>query len=98
MKQYTTTNIRVSGERLQELKLKGISERKSLSTLIREAIDAFLGYRKTKSKSKNKDPFFEMIGVGEDVITDGSSHHDQYIYGRFYHESQNSLEKSKKKK
>ncbi len=80
MKQYVTTNIRVPKERLQELKLKGIGEGKSLSALIREAIDAFLGYKKTSSKTKSRDPFFEMIGMGEDVIVDGSIHHDQYIY------------------
>lgn len=88
--EFVTTNLRLRKRRLQELKLIALSEGESLAELIRQAIDAYLGYsKKRKGKHRDiddfkKDPFFEVVGLSNDTVTDGSVHHDYYIYGKTF--------------
>jgi hypothetical protein len=82
MQDLVATNIRLPREKLKALKLKAVEEGKSVSQLIREAIELILPPQKTLTEEEFKnDPFFKIIGVCESGIKDGSVNHDKYIYG-----------------
>jgi predicted DNA-binding protein len=80
MSTTVATNIRLPEELLKALKHKAVEERKSLNQMIREAVEAALHYA-PDSKGTEKDAFEEVIGIGRSGIKDGSSKHDQYLYG-----------------
>ena len=80
---YVTTNIRLPREMLRALKLKAAREDKSLAQLVREAIhDTFFEETPTKlTATEFRRELFKIVGLGESGISDGSIHHDKYIYG-----------------
>jgi predicted DNA-binding protein len=80
MSESIATNIRLPEEMLKALKYRAIEEKKSMNQLVREAIAVFLN-RGAESKIPEKDPLEEVIGIGRSGIKDGSSKHDQYLYG-----------------
>ena len=82
--QFVTTNIRLGAEVYQRLRIRAARERKSLAQLIREAVDVVYGARRRMSPEKTgrqRDPFFNIIGIGSSGIRDGAAHHDRDIYG-----------------
>ena len=81
MSTTVATNIRLPEELLKALKHRAVEERKSLNQMIREAIEVAL-HSAPNSKEPEKDAFEEVIGIGRSGIKDGSSKHDQYLYGR----------------
>lgn len=84
MSDLIATNIRIEREKLKALKLKAVEENKSISQLIREAVDkVFLEGQKGENRPKKRiknDPFFKIIGMYANGIKDGSINHDRYIY------------------
>src|SRR5207245_1997828 len=72
---FVTTNLRLPKARLQELRLRALNEGASIAELVRQAIDAFLGYERKRSRKKRdikQDPFFEVVGMGKSGLRDGS--------------------------
>jgi predicted transcriptional regulator len=74
------TNIRLPEELLKALKHRAVEERKSVNQMIREAIERSLGSFPSRGGAE-KDAFEEVIGIGRSGVKDGSSRHDQYLYG-----------------
>lgn len=74
------TNIRLPEELLKALKHRAVEERKSVNQMIREAIESSLGSFPGRGEVET-DAFEEVIGIGRSGIKDGSSMHDQYLYG-----------------
>lgn len=83
MHNYVATNIRLYGETLKALKIKAVEEGKSVSQLVREAVEQILksGVQKIDRKEFENDSFFKIIGLGKSGIKDGSINHDRYLYG-----------------
>lgn len=79
MPSTVATNIRLPEELLKALKHRAVEERKSVSQMIREAIEMSLNSAQ-KPEEPEKDAFEEVIGIGRSGIKDGSSKHDQYLY------------------
>jgi predicted DNA-binding protein len=75
------TNIRLPEEVLKALKYKAIEENKSVNQLIREAIEIALTTPVQPGKLA-EDPFERVIGIAKSGIKDGSTKHDQYLYGK----------------
>jgi hypothetical protein len=82
MVHYTTTNLRLPKEILKQLKLKAVEEGKSVSQLIREAIETYhFESKKPKKVEYRSDPLNKIIGMARSGIKDGSTAHDRYLYG-----------------
>lgn len=80
---YVSTNIRLQENVLKELKIKAAKENKSLAQLIRESVDYILGREKkdlTNAQFK-KDSLWNIVGMFENDISDGSVNHDRDLYG-----------------
>ena len=82
MSHYTTTNIRLPDELLQDLKMEAVRERKSMAELIRGWIYEKRSYKPPVSLKGAEDhhPLLNIIGIGSSGVRDGSVHHDQYLY------------------
>ena len=80
MPSTVATNIRLPEELLKALKHRAVEERKSVNQMIREAIERSLD-SPPKAGGVEKDVFEEVIGIGRSGGKDGSSRHDQYLYG-----------------
>jgi hypothetical protein len=84
-----TTNIRLPSDKLKALKLLAVQSGTTVSALLRDAVDWIL-YQKgqalrketSRSATKQKDPFFSVIGLGAGGPSDDSSRHDSYLYRR----------------
>ncbi|HCC68497.1 MAG TPA: hypothetical protein DEP99_01205 [Nitrospiraceae bacterium] len=81
MSTLVATNIRLPEEILKELKYKAIEEKKSVNQLVREAIEKYLTTTRRPLR-QGKDPFEAVIGSAKSGIKDGSTKHDQYLYGK----------------
>ncbi|MBI4865920.1 MAG: ribbon-helix-helix protein, CopG family [Candidatus Wallbacteria bacterium] len=82
MSRFVTTNIRLPAEDHRELKRLALREKKSLSQLIREAVDARLGGPPAPPARKSgPDPFDALIGSIDSGHGDESANHDHYLYG-----------------
>lgn len=80
---YVTTNIRISKEMHKRLKLKAVEDNKSVSQLIREAIQGYFFEQKELQKGDYRsDSFINIIGMARSGIKDGSVAHDRYLYGK----------------
>ena len=82
MQDLVATNIRFPRERLEILKLKAVEEGKSVSQLIREAVEFILPSQKTLTEEEFKnDPFFDIIGMYScEADKNGSiNHNDIYL-------------------
>ncbi len=73
----------MGAEAYRRLRLKAAEQRKSLSQLIREAVDVAYGApgRRTTRREARHDPFVRIIGVCRTGVRDGALHHDRDIYG-----------------
>ena len=78
---YVTTNLRIPEDVIRELKLKAVHEKKSVSQLIREAIQQFL-LAPEEPVDHKRDPFNRLIGMAQSGNADGSVRHDHYLYGK----------------
>lgn len=78
---FVTTNIRLPKDILKKLKHKAVEDNKSVSHLIREAIQKLLLSPQEKDNYK-EDSFNDVIGIAESGPRDGSTKHDSYLYGK----------------
>lgn len=78
---YVTTNLKLPEEVMKDLKHKAVQEKKSVSQLIKEAVQQFLTAQK-ESVDYREDPFNRIIGMAKSGVHDGSVKHDQYLYGK----------------
>jgi hypothetical protein len=82
---YTTTNIRLEADVYRRLKLRSAQARKSLSQLIREAVDHAYGTRQrgtvASARLHRSDSLFQTVGLCRTGIRDGAAEHDREIYG-----------------
>ena len=79
---YVITNLRLPKEMLKRLKLKAIEQDKSVSQLLREAIENYILSQTTSKKGDYQtDSFNHIIGIARSGIKDGSVAHDRYLYG-----------------
>lgn len=88
------TNIRVTKEQWQALKMKALLEGTSASALVRTAIDQLVQSDASvrnqskaalpvkKEKKKKTDPFVSAIGLGSGGPSNDSIDHDHYLYQR----------------
>ncbi|MBI4584450.1 MAG: ribbon-helix-helix protein, CopG family [Planctomycetes bacterium] len=80
---HTTTNLRLPKEMLKRLKLKAVEEGKSVSQLIREAIETYIFGRGHAAKMNlRSDPLKKIVGLCRSGRRDGSTAHDRYLYGK----------------
>jgi metal-responsive CopG/Arc/MetJ family transcriptional regulator len=78
---FVTTNIRLPKEVLKKLKHKAVEDNKSVSQLIREAVQKFI-LGPHKEANHKKDSFNNVIGIAKSSPRDGSTRHDSYLYGK----------------
>ena len=76
---YLTEEQRGKIQRLAEL------EHKTMAQVIREAVEEYVIQRMDieslrQASANPNDPLWDIIGLGDSGITDGSIHHDRYIY------------------
>ena len=81
---FVTTNIRLEAEVYRRLKLQSAHTRRSLSHLIREAVDRVYQPARTRRSFRShrpRDPLLRLVGICRTGIRDGSVEHDRDIYG-----------------
>ncbi len=68
-------------EEITAEQIKKIADKKNISQseFIRQSIKRFI--REEQSKGEVKDPLLKLMGIIDSDITDGSTNHDEYIYG-----------------
>ncbi len=76
---YLTEKQREKIQRLAEL------QHKTMAQVIREAVEEYVIQRMDienlrKASVNPTDPLWDIIGLGDSGIADGSIHHDRYIY------------------
>lgn len=62
-----------------ELKNEMEKKGKSMASIVRDAVEKFLG---SEESSWEKDPINKIIGMCNTDITDISYNHDKYLYGK----------------
>jgi predicted DNA-binding protein len=71
--------VYLTPEQNEELKslsvMKGVSE----ASIIREAVDVYLG--ESKKAATEKDPLAKLLGLGTSKHSDSAGRHDDYLYG-----------------
>ncbi|MCP5100029.1 MAG: ribbon-helix-helix protein, CopG family [Chloroflexi bacterium] len=79
------TQVYLPREIYEKLKLRAESEGTAMATQIREALSEYV-VKSTKLQSgqpiPEDDPIWDMIGMVDSGVTDGSVNHDKYIYTR----------------
>lgn len=70
------TQVLLESGQYEALKARSRREAKSLSKLVREAVDAFLG-RSKPAESRLSD----ICGIGKDPSRASGADHDHYLYG-----------------
>ena len=82
MKKYVTTNIRLEEADYRTLKLRALRDRKSLASLVRDAVrqvyQAGKGKPVTEEEWRNA-PFWKLIGIYRGG-PDDADRHDEIIY------------------
>ncbi len=72
------TQLYIHEEQMQLLKVEAKKTNRSVSDLIRSAIDCFLSGE--EKKDWKNDPLINAIGICEADVTDVSTNHDKYLY------------------
>lgn len=91
MTEYVTTNIRLPKDVYRQIKLRAVEEEKSLAQVIRESVVQYLAAPEASELRSDEvvsdddwenDPLW-LIGTDATIadVTDGSAHHDLYLYG-----------------
>lgn len=78
---YVTTSLKLPQEIMNDLKHKAVQEKKSVSQLLKEAVQQFLTAQE-EAVDYREDPFNRIIGMAKSGVHDGSVKHDQYLYGK----------------
>ena len=81
----TRTQIYLTEEQRRQIQRLAELEHKSMAQVIREAVEEYVIKQMDtedfgESSVNSADPLRDIIGLGASGITDGSIHHDRYIY------------------
>ena len=83
---YVTTNLRLPEDLHKLLKHMAVEEKKSVSQLVREALEKFVSPVPERPKSKKvsveDNPLWALVGSGRSGLKDASEKHDEYLYGK----------------
>jgi len=71
----TRTQVYLTEEQRGWIRRLAKTQRKTMAQVIREAIEEYMA-----RQTSDKDPLWDIIGLGASGITDGSIHHDRDIY------------------
>jgi hypothetical protein len=79
----TTVKTRISLPKKQYdlLKRRANELKSSLSKIVEQALDKYLEPEESSQLFTEDDPIWQIVGMVESDITDGSVNHDHYIYG-----------------
>lgn len=80
MSEMIRTQIYLSPEQHEQLKMRGEQAQKTMASIIREAVDAYLLQEETPSIFPADDPLFDLIGMIDTEPEDASVNHDAYLY------------------
>ena len=78
------TQVYLPQDIYEKLKNRAEEEGVTMANQIREALVEYV-VEKPKKKEHiltSEDPIWQLMGIGESGITDGSVNHDKYIYAR----------------
>ena len=75
------SQVYIEEEQIQLLKLEAKKENLTVSELIRKSIQNFLN-KKAKNINWDNDPLTKAIGKIRLDVTDASTNHDLYLYGK----------------
>ena len=81
----TRTQIDLTEEQRRQIQRLAELEHKTMAQVIREAVEEYVIQRMDieslrKASANPNDPLWDIIGLGDSGITDGSIHHDRDIY------------------
>lgn len=79
------TQVYLPRDIYEQLKERADKEGSSMASQIREALAQYIVEMKEEDRASvftKDDPIWDMIGMAESGITDGSYNHDKYIYSR----------------
>ena len=81
----TRTQIYLTEEQRKQIQRLAELQHKTMAQVIREAVEEYVIQRMDtenlrKASVNPTDPLWDIIGLGDSGITDGSIHHDRYIY------------------
>ncbi len=74
------TQIYLSEDMLNALKIKAKKEKTSIANIVRKAVSEIL--KREKMKDWENDPLWNIIGAGSSEDGDLSINHDKYLYGK----------------
>jgi len=80
MSEMIRTQIYLSSEQHRKLKAHSVKSRKTMASLIREAVDTYLVEGERQPIFPADDPLFDLIGAVDSGSEDVSTLHDQYLY------------------
>lgn len=81
MSEMIRTQIYLSSEQHEQLKKRGAKDKKTMASVIREAVDQYLVEDQNPLIFPANDPLFDLIGITDSGPEDGSINHDKYLYG-----------------
>ena len=81
MSRYITTNLRFAEETYRELRYRAGRRGVPLASLVREAVDRYLGRTGEGHLAFGEDPVDALVGSVERSGGDESVQHDHYLYG-----------------
>ena len=81
----TRTQIDLTEEQRRQIQRLAELEHRTMAQVIREAVEEYVIQRMDieslrKASVNPNDPLWDIVGLGDSGITDGSIHHDRYIY------------------
>jgi 16S rRNA U516 pseudouridylate synthase RsuA-like enzyme len=81
----TRTQIYLTEEQRRQIHRLAEAQHKTMAQVIREAVEEYVIQRMDteslrKASVNPTDPLWDIIGLEASGITDGSIHHDRYIY------------------
>ena len=81
----TRTQIYLTEEQREQIQRLAEAQHKTMAQVIREAVEEYVIKQMDtedfgKISVSSADPLRDIIGLGASGITDGSIHHDHYIY------------------
>lgn len=83
MQKYISTNIQISPDLWKAVKIKAAEEGKSMKELIVEGLLYIIGRsQSSRGRGSVKTVLLKYSHKETSPLTDGSVHHDKYIYGK----------------
>lgn len=80
MQKYISTNIHLPEPLWRAVKVRAAEEGKSMKQLIVEGLSLLLRKSRATESPNDKGLLLRFAGKVEADVTDGSTHHDEYLY------------------